>query len=223
MKCHVAEACLGGLDSLCADGYSGRRCGQCVVGYHKITGLCRECSSQTTAAILLCVLVLCGLFLTAFFEWQTLRDPRVGSPIVLLLRVLEALGIFALCVAHWPGTIPAFLAVTALVNLNTEVFQTECLLGQPHPTRAALMYACGIPVLLLVLLLFYPLLQLRKRYIHYDRGASPSLESMCESLMPGKAAPGTRLPFTPIQALKAANFKEYVKIALTVRCRAAAA
>ena len=156
------------------------------------------------------------MLLIAFFEWQAMRDPRIGSPIVLVMRILETLGIFSLSVARWPGSIPAFLAVTSLVNLNTQMFQTECLLGRAHPTRAALMYVCGIVVLMLVLLVFYPLLQLRKRYIHYDRGASPSLESMCEALMPGKMTPGTQLPFTPVQALMAATFKEYIKIALAV-------
>jgi hypothetical protein len=38
--------------------------------------------------------------------------------------------------------------------VNTEVFQTECLLGRPHPTRVALTYVCGVLVLLFVLLLF---------------------------------------------------------------------
>ncbi len=45
---------------------------------------------------------------------------------------------------------------------------------------------------------------------------------MCEQLIPGKAAPGTRLPFTPIQALMAATFREYIKISLAVSLRSRA-
>ena len=178
---------------------------------------CRQCSSNASTVVLLIVLVLALLLVMAFFEWQAMTDPRFGSPLVLIMRLLETLGIFSLCVARWPGSIPAFLAVTSLVNLNTEVFQIECILGRPHPTRAALMYVCGIPALLLVLLLFYPLLQLWKHCIRFNREASPSLESMCEPLMPGKVAAGTHL-FTSIQALMAATFKEYIMIALTVSC-----
>ena len=177
---------------------------------------CKQCSSTASAAILLIVLVVAVLLLVAFFEWLTLRDPRVGSPIVLIMRMLETLGIFALSVARWPGSIPVFLSITALVNLNTEVFQTECLLGRPHPTGAVMTYVLGIPVLLILLLLFYPLLQLIKRCVRYDHVANPSLESMCEKLMPGNATAGARHPFTPMQALMVATFKEYVKIALTV-------
>ena len=114
---------------------------------------CRQCSSNASTVVLLIVLVLALLFVMAFFEWQAMTDPRFGSPLVLIMRLLETLGIFSLCVARWPGSIPAFLAITSLVNLNTEVFMTECLLGRPHPTRAALTYVCGIPALLFVLLL----------------------------------------------------------------------
>ena len=216
VKCHVEAACVGGQDSLCGDGHSGRRCGQCSDGYFKMARLCKQCSSGETTIALFVLLVLAGLLLIAFFEWQTIRDPRIGSPLVLIMRLLETLGIFALCVARWPRSIPVFLSFTSLVNLNTEVFQTECLLGRSHPTREALTYFAGIPVLLLVLLLFYPLLQLGKYCVRYDREAS--LESMCEPLRPGRdgSALGFGLPFTPVKALMAANFKEYTKIALTV-------
>jgi hypothetical protein len=138
------------------------------------------------------------------------------------MRLLETLGILSFAVARWPGSIPVFLSITSLVNLNTEVFQTECLLGRPHPTRAALMYVAGVALVLLVFLLTYPLLQLYKRCARYASSASPTLESMCEQLMPGKAAPGTRLPFTPIQALMVATFREYIKISLTVSLRSRA-
>jgi hypothetical protein len=76
--------------------------------------------------ILLLVLILIAVLVIAFFEWQAMRDPRVGSPLVLVMRLLETLGIFSLSVARWPGSIPVFLSITSLVNLNSEVFQTEC-------------------------------------------------------------------------------------------------
>ena len=216
VKCHVIEACLGGQDSLCGPGYRDNRCGECADGYYKMSRSCRECSSDVTTVILLVVLVLAGVLGVAFFEWQTMRDPRIGSPIVIVMRLLETLGILSLAAARWPGSIPIFLSTAALVNLNTEVFQTECVLGRPHPTRTAMMYVLGVAVLLFVLLLFYPFLQLIKRCVRFDRGESPSLDSMCEMLMPDKVAPGTPLPFSAHQALMLASFKEYVKIAFAV-------
>jgi hypothetical protein len=177
---------------------------------------CGECSSQSATVVLLVVLILAGVLIIAFFEWQTMRDPRIGSPMVLVMRLLETLGILSLAVARWPGSISLFLSITALANLNTEVFQTQCLLGQPHPTRAAMMYILGFVALLLVLLASYLLLQLRKRCIRDDRLASPSLESMCELLMPSKVTPGTRLPFSAHEALMLASFKEYAKISFAV-------
>ncbi len=165
--------------------------------------------------MLFIALVLAGLLMIAFFEWQVIRDPRIGNPIVLVTRLLETLGIFALSVTRWPGTIPTFLSITSLVNLNTEVFQTECLLGRPHPTGVALTYVCGIPCLFFLLLLLYPLLQHRKRSICYE--CDSSLESMCEPFRPGNNnGSEARMSFTPLQALSAANFSEYTKISLTV-------
>ena len=222
VKCHVAEACLGGPDSLCGDGYHGLRCGECSDGYYKISSHCTRCSSNAFSITLLIVLVLSGMLLIAFFKWQTMKDPRIGSPLVIVMRLLETLGILSFAVARWPGSIPMFLSVTSLVNLNTEIFQTECVLGRPHPTRAALMYVAGVALVLLVFLLSYPLLQLYKHCARYAYIASPSLESMCEQLMPGKAAPGNRMPFTPSQALMVATFREHIRISLTVSSRSRA-
>jgi hypothetical protein len=118
-----------------------------------MSGHCKQCSSNAVTAILLIVLVLIGVLVIAFFEWQTLRDPRIGSPFILIAQLLETLGVFSLCAARWPGSIPVVLSITSLVNLNTEFFQTECLFGRPHPTRAILIYVCAIPALLLGLLL----------------------------------------------------------------------
>ncbi len=219
VECHVAEACLGGPESLCGDGYDGLRCGECSDGYYKISRRCTRCSSNASAIILLILLVLSGLLLVAFFKWQTMRDPRIGSSLVIVMRLLENLGILSFASARWPGSIPTFLSIASLVNLNTEVFQTECLLGRPHPTRAALMYVAGAALVLLLFLLAYSLLQLYKHCARCASSASPSLESICEQLMPGKAGPGTRLLFTPIQALMVATFHEYIKISLTVSLR----
>jgi hypothetical protein len=45
-QCHVAEACLGGPESLCGDGYHGLRCGECSNGYYKISSRCTKCGSN---------------------------------------------------------------------------------------------------------------------------------------------------------------------------------
>ncbi len=215
MKCHVDEACLGGQNSTCEVGYSGRRCGACADGYYKLSRVCKQCGSKAETLTLVVVLALAGVLVVAFLQWQTLRDPRVGSPIVFLMRILETLSIFSLAVARWPLTVSTFLSVISLVNFNTQMFQTECLLGRPHPTRAALMYVCSIAVVLLVLLLLFPLWQLWKRHKALQ---SASLESMCEPLRPSKDSEPTHAPlsFTPSQALCAATFPEYVMISITV-------
>ena len=41
-KCVPFEACLGGDENICADGYTGFKCGECVSGYTHKNGKCRS-------------------------------------------------------------------------------------------------------------------------------------------------------------------------------------
>jgi hypothetical protein len=280
VTCHYDDACLGGSDSACGDGYGGLRCGQCADGWYKLSQRCRRCGSTAESLTLVVLLAVFGMSVIAFFFWQTLRDPRVGSPIVFITKMLETLSIMSLTMIRWPGSVATFLPIVSLVNFNTEMFQTEvtakpcaespptgpssatktsgalcpnwnrraviptahthhvqCILGRPHPTRAALMYVGGLVAAFLIMLLSFPLLRLLKRYHGAYAENVEVLESMCARLRPdsdddrhqlgGSPAQPTDQPlfhklpsmpmsFTPKDAILAATFKQYVAIALTV-------
>ena len=186
VTCHYDGACPGGSDSPCGDGYGGPRCGLCADGYYKLSQRCRECASTAASLTLVILLAILTLCVIVFFLWQTLRDPRVGSPIVFLMKLLETLSIMSLTIVRWPGSVATFLPILSLVNFNTEMFQTECILGRPHPTRAALMYIGGLAAAVLIMLLFWPLLRLLKRSSFNPNHAenAADLESMCAQLRP---------------------------------------
>ena len=101
------------------------------------------------------------------------------------MKMSETLSIMSLTMLRWPGSVETFLSIVSLVNFNTEMFQTECVLGRPHPTRVAVMYIGGLAAALLIMLLLWPLLCLWKRYRHPESENAVDLESMCAQLRSG--------------------------------------
>jgi hypothetical protein len=75
--------------------------------------------------------------LTSFFIWQTLLDPRIGSPVVFMLRLMETLGLMSAMAIAWPAVVLNFLSFVNLANFNTEMFRTECMFGHPQPISKA--------------------------------------------------------------------------------------
>ena len=226
VTCHYKDACLGGADSACGVGYSGLRCGQCADGYFKLSQRCRQCFSTAESVTLVVLLAALAVLVLVFFVWQVFKDPRVGSPLVFVMKMLETLSILSLTGIDWPGSVATFLPVVSLVNFNTEMFQTECVLGRPHPTRGALMYIGGFGAALLIILLFWPVIFLWKRRAMGHRGEAGTvvnLESMCAPMHPDlhhpEGAAAAPLTFLPTQAILAATFADYIRIALAVRAQ----
>ena len=226
VSCIVEESCKGGPESECELGYSGSRCGECSESYYKLSRKCKPCDSAGAVVSLMIVLTVCCVLLTSFFMWQALKDPRIGNPLIFLTRLLETLSILSLTVVKWPLSVTTFLSTVSIVNFNTEIFQMQCILGPPHPTRSVGMYACGLLIAWVVAILIWPASRLCKRCAKaicrgVDRDSANTiklLDEMCEHMKPGSSSDASLpLPFTPTQAVMAANFKEHVKISFTVR------
>jgi hypothetical protein len=101
--------------------------------------------------------------LTSFFIWQTLLDPRIGSPVVFMLRLMETLGLMSAMAIAWPAVVLNFLSFVNLANFNTEMFRTECLFGHPHPISKAATTALLPVVLFAAGLLLWPILRFGSR------------------------------------------------------------
>ena len=163
VQCRNRQACAGGAGSPCAQGYTGRRCGICDDGFYVWGGFCMSCGHDATVYFLAVLLIVLVFVLTSFFIWQTLLDPRVGSPIVFILRLLETLGLMSSMVIDWPGVVLNFLSTVNLVNFNTEMFRTECLFGHPHPISKAVTSAFLPVVLFAAGLILFPVLRFWSR------------------------------------------------------------
>jgi hypothetical protein len=132
-----------------------------------------SCGHVGTVYSLAALLVVLVFVLTSFFIWQTLLDPRIGSPIVFMLRLMETLGLMSSMAIAWPPGVSGFLAFVNLVNFNTEMFRTECLFGHPHPVSKAATTALLPVVLVAAGLLIWPILRFWSRRACAKAGDSP--------------------------------------------------
>jgi hypothetical protein len=169
------------------------------------------------------VLVVGSFCLIGWYLRTTMEDPRMGSPFNLMFGMLETLAILRLTSVQWPGPVAQMLNIVSLVNFNVEVFQTQCLLGLPHPITGALAYAGSLFGAMAIAAAFWLLLLLTKRVFPIDFESleldEQSLEGACYAVRPDRANPDLNVPleYTPTQCLRRASLSEYAQISGTVR------
>jgi hypothetical protein len=194
---------------------------------YKFGGTCWKCAPDSAVVALFVTLAIGGVGLVALYLWKTMEDPRIGSPLNLLLGMFETLGILRLTSVGWPDSVARMLTMVSLVNFNVEVFQTQCMLGPPHPITGALSHAGSLCGAMVVAVLFWPLLQLSNRMFPIESAEQDeqSLEGACYVLRPDRATPTLNVPLqlSPSRCLRRASFSQYVQIAATVRPFALAA
>ena len=183
VKCQTEEACLGGPQSLCAEGYTGLRCGECADGWYMFGRQCEKCGSDGVVAFLNVLLLVLLFVVVTFFVGLTVLNPQKGSPLIFLMRSLETLGILGLTAVEWPSSVQTFLSIVSLVNFNTELFQIECSLGRTHPVRQAAMAPLFLLVVYGIGLLLWALVILAKKSITID-SAQDSWTTMCKTMHP---------------------------------------
>jgi hypothetical protein len=221
VQCHIAEACVGGPESLCADGYTARRCGRCTDGWYYYVGSCKPCGTSEAVLALNVAAAIIAFLLGLFILWQLLLDPRVASPFVFLMRLMETLAILNRTGLEWPPAARDAFSLASLVNFNTEIFRFECSLGHPEPLSrvvTALMFPIGAA---LVFILAWPLIRLVAKVRgrkHPVQAPLACLELMYTKLRPDAppAQKHRQLELRPIDALSAASWVEYTRIIAAV-------
>eukprot|EP00698_Gefionella_okellyi_P015322 TRINITY_DN4320_c0_g3_i1.p1 TRINITY_DN4320_c0_g3~~TRINITY_DN4320_c0_g3_i1.p1 ORF type:complete len:1843 (-),score=404.46 TRINITY_DN4320_c0_g3_i1:432-5939(-) len=122
--CTPPDACLGGRESTCAEGYANDYCGQCAANYWRADQeTCDQCGSQTGVALLLIAQFLfVGLFLVAamFVNTQTLGN------ITFVVNSLRALWIVTGDLANLPSTVSSILSVLSLFAADMNFSQPGC-------------------------------------------------------------------------------------------------
>ena len=73
-KCKVEEACEGGLDSPCANGYEGPICSVCSTGFYKQLQTCKRCPSREWILGQLSMVVIAIIVIIIFLLWTRKRN-----------------------------------------------------------------------------------------------------------------------------------------------------
>ena len=193
-----------------------------VLRRYRFGGTCWRCAPGSVVIVLFVLLVVGGFGLIALYLWKTMADPRIGSPLNLMLGMLETLAILRLTSVRWPDSVARMLTMVSLVNFNVEIFQTQCLLGPPHPITGALSYVGSLFGATVIAAFFWPLLKLGNRLfpVHIESVLEEhSLEGACYALRPDRADPNLHVPleYSPSQCLRRASLNEYMQISGTVR------
>ncbi len=220
VRCHIAEACIGGITSACGDGYEGNRCGRCADGWYMYSRLCACCGADAAVYALAGIAAFVAVSLPCFVLWQLMLDPRVASSFVFLMRLMETLAILQQTSIEWAPAVRSVFAALSVVNFNTEIFRLECWLGRSKPIQQAATVGCAPFAAFGVFLAARPLLRPVAAWWaskHQD-GRKKTVAEMLAHFQPDASAKDRSSPlgFRPIDALAAASWTEYLRMVSTV-------
>ncbi len=109
------------IKTSCADGYSGRLCGECISGeFYRSFGECRACSSREW---LLTFISLFFLFIFVFLVYSIFHSrpiSRLDSRIMLLW--IQFFGVFSRLGSTFPRPLKETLQFFSIFNLNVDLF-----------------------------------------------------------------------------------------------------
>ncbi|KAA0150693.1 hypothetical protein FNF29_05030 [Cafeteria roenbergensis] len=126
MPCEPKEACIGA--SLCATGYSGTRCSQCLPGeFYRINGACERCPENPWLIVALFVVVALVACVAGYVLNQ--RSVNVGL-LAVGVDYFQVLAIFARTRVRWPAFIQQLFVALSAFNLNLELAAPECALPE---------------------------------------------------------------------------------------------
>ncbi|KAJ9438469.1 Cell death abnormality protein 1, partial [Diplonema papillatum] len=164
-SCPQEEACLGGQNSTCAEGYKGTVCGLCKSGFGRSRKTCLACDEWVKSFLLFClylvvVIVIFGCLVRAALEDNALfsklgADRRYIAPVLkLLLNALQMLTLTVEFDLKWPqvlGDTFDIAEAVSSIDLNTRAFScafTDTFLTQYviYMLIPAFILACSLLV-----------------------------------------------------------------------------
>ena len=143
--CQVEEACQGGLDSPCGDGYEGPICSICSTGYYEQFQTCTRCPSKTWILCQLVIVLVIVLIIIFFSVWIRKRKVKKadGSSLIdmFLSKVKIVIGFYQVTngllqvfsYIKWPGSLEAIAQYSGIIQLNVlQIAPVSCLFPKFH-------------------------------------------------------------------------------------------
>jgi hypothetical protein len=123
LKCIPSNSCaFTGLNSttICAPGYTGRKCGSCVPQSHyRIGGVCLSCGSEAMRVVVYICSFLAVFIL--FFWLLRSKGKRIPTVIRVAFYWVQLMSTLPYLMDSWPPKLLSFLQVMAISNLNLDV------------------------------------------------------------------------------------------------------
>lgn len=151
-QCPQVVACLGGLESKCAKGYTGPLCEVCEDGFYKRVLSCKSCPSSTWVIVQLCLLGGGVVLLIGILIWSGRREKsKEKRPLVdiLLARLKIVIGFYqvtsgiveAFVYVKWPSSLSMIGDYAEVVQLNVLQFvPLHCLFPSWKQNAFSKMY-----------------------------------------------------------------------------------
>ena len=163
-KCPEEEACLGGLDSNCDNGYEGPVCGVCSSGYYKQLQTCTQCPSKEWILSQLSIFTAILAITLAILVRKSKRNIETDRGRSLIDRFFSKLKIVigfyqvthglleAFSYIQWPGSLKAISKYSGILQLNLlQIAPFHCLFPGLHLDvfgDLCLMMAVNVTVIL---------------------------------------------------------------------------
>ena len=139
-RCPREDSCIGGIDSLCNDGYEGPLCEVCSEGYYKQLQTCKSCPTKTWMFIQLSILAAATLIIIAVIVWRSKtksnKNKDRSSVDIILGRLKIVIGFYqvtfglleAFTYIKWPDTLVVIGKYSEMLQLNVlQIAPVQCL------------------------------------------------------------------------------------------------
>ena len=143
--CPVKDACLGGMESPCSEGYEGPLCAVCSEGYYQMISTCQKCPTLPwlIGQILLATLLLTIVVLPLLIGKKLKSTSGRSITDIVLARFKIFIGFYqvasgtldAFSYVQWPKLLLQLTSYAKLLQLNLlQIAPVNCFTNQVHTT-----------------------------------------------------------------------------------------
>ena len=135
LYCPYPPACLGGMDSLCEEGYEGPLCAVCSHGYVKLENECKRCPSKwviivSMSTIILFLVLAVTIYVCKLCKNDSVVSDRLAARLKIILSFYQVLS--GACAAFyyiaWPEVIKKVFSVLNVFQFDFfEIASPKCI------------------------------------------------------------------------------------------------
>jgi hypothetical protein len=155
--CPNSEACAGGINSSCADGYSGVLCSSCQQGYYLVgTVKCEQCESVPVIVVRSCAVYIIALSSMIYIANRLNTQGARMMTVRLLANFLHFLLILPLIPVNYSSTLSGFLAFNEMiVSFGLHSFPLDCWVSPAQVWRSVMTTAFPVMYFLIILAIYW--------------------------------------------------------------------